>query len=194
MNTANPIPQDIANNFIEAVRSHSRIAVVSGGIMLLCGVLAVAAPLAAGLSITLLVGALLAAGGIAQCLLAFRTGAFGRRLLVFLVGVLTIIAGVFMLTQPLEGLAAITLFLAIYFFATGIVELVAALQMRPSIGWGWLCFNGLVTLLLGLVIWAQFPVSGAWAVGLLFGIKLMMGGWWLLFLGRSVQGAVKPGA
>ena len=191
MNSVDPTPQDLARNFIEAVQAHSRTAVISGGIMLLCGLLAVAAPLAAGISITLLVGALLAAGGIAQCLLAFHTGAFGRGLLVFLAGGLTIAAGIFMLTQPLEGLAAITLFLAVYFFATGIVELVAALQMRPSLGWGWLFFNGLVTLLLGLVIWQQFPLSGAWAVGILFGIKLMMSGWWLLFLGRGVQNAVR---
>ena len=191
MNPVTPTPQNLAANFIEAIQAHARVAVITGVILLLCGLLAVAAPLAAGVSITILVGLLLTAGGIGQCLLALRAGAFGKGLLVFLIGGLTIIAGVFMLTQPLEGLEAITLFLAAYFLATGIFELIAAMQMRPTAGWGWMLLNGVVTLVLGLVIWRQFPLSGAWAVGVLFGLKLMMGGWWLVLLGRSAGNATR---
>lgn len=191
MNPITPTPQNLAANFIEAIQAHARVAVITGVILLLCGLLAVAAPLAAGVSITILVGLLLTAGGIGQCLLALRAGAFGKGLLVFLIGGLTVIAGVFMLTQPLEGLEAITLFLAAYFLATGIFELIAAMQMRPTAGWGWMLLNGVVTLVLGLVIWRQFPLSGAWAVGVLFGLKLMMGGWWLVLLGRSAGKATR---
>ena len=191
MNPITPTPQNLAANFIEAIQAHARVAVITGVILLLCGLLAVAAPLAAGVSITILVGLLLTAGGIGQCLLALRAGAFGKGLLVFLIGGLTVIAGVFMLTQPIEGLEAITLFLAAYFLATGIFELIAAMQMRPTAGWGWMLLNGVVTLVLGLVIWRQFPLSGAWAVGVLFGLKLMMGGWWLVLLGRSAGKATR---
>ena len=191
MNPITPTPQNLAANFIEAIQAHARVAVITGVILLLCGLLAVAAPLAAGVSITILVGLLLTAGGIGQCLLALRAGAFGKGLLVFLIGGLTVIAGVFMLTQPLEGLEAITLFLAAYFLATGIFELIAAMQMRPTAGWGWMLLNGVVTLVLGLVIWRQFPLSGAWAVGVLFGLKLMMGGWWLVLLGRGAGKATR---
>ena len=191
MNQVPPTPQNIAANFIEAIQAHARVAVITGVILLLCGLLAVAAPLAAGVSITILVGLLLTAGGIGQCLLALRAGAFGKGLLVFLIGGLTVIAGVFMLTQPIEGLEAITLFLAAYFLATGIFELIAAMQMRPTAGWGWMLLNGVVTLVLGLVIWRQFPLSGAWAVGVLFGLKLIMGGWWLVLLGRSAGKATR---
>ena len=191
MNPVTPTPQNLAANFIEAIQAHARVAVITGVILLLCGLLAVAAPLAAGVSITILVGLLLTAGGIGQCLLALRAGAFGKGLLVFLIGGLTVIAGVFMLTQPIEGLEAITLFLAAYFLATGIFELIAAMQMRPTAGWGWMLLNGVVTLVLGLVIWRQFPLSGAWAVGVLFGLKLIMGGWWLVLLGRSAGKATR---
>ena len=191
MNPDNPTPQNLAANFIEALQAHARVAVITGVILLLCGLLAVAAPLAAGVSITILVGLLLAVGGIGQCLLAFRTGAFGKSLLVLLIGLLTVIAGMYLLTQPLEGLEAITLVLAAYFLATGVFELLAAMQMRPTPGWGWMLFNGLVTLVLGLIIWRQFPLSGVWAVGILFGLKLMMGGWWLVVLGRSAGKATQ---
>jgi len=63
--------------------------------------------------------------------------------------------------------------------------------MPPTAGWGWMLLNGVVTLVLGLVIWRQFPLSGAWAVGVLFGLKLMMGGWWLVLLGRGAGKATR---
>jgi uncharacterized membrane protein HdeD (DUF308 family) len=74
---------------------------------------------------------------------------------------------------------------------TCIFELVSAFQIRPTEGWGVMLFNGIVTLLLGIMIWRQFPLSGAWAVGILFGVKLMLSGWSLIFIGRSVRGAAK---
>ena len=187
-------PDVLASNLISAIKANSRMAVVAGIIMLVCGVLAVAAPLAAGISITFLVGLLLIAGGVAQCVLAFQTGAFGRGLLIFLVGALTAVAGFFMISQPIEGLAAITIFLAAYFIVTGVFELIAAFQIKPAEGWGWLLFNGIVTLILGVLIWRQFPLSGVWAVGVLFGIKLIMSGWWLILVGRRVRGAAENAA
>ena len=192
MNNSTTTSEQVTGNFIDAIGKHARSAGIAGVVMIICGILAVAAPLAAGISITIIVGVLLAGGGIAQCLLAFRVGALGQGLLIFVIGLLTTVAGFFMLSQPLEGLAAITIFLAIYFVLTGLFELIAAMQLRPISGWGWLLFNGFVTLLLGAIIWRQFPVSGVWAVGILFGIKLMMSGWWLVVVGRSVRVATKP--
>lgn len=55
-------------------------------------------------------------------------------------------------------------------------------------------FNGIVTLLLGIMIWSEFPLSGAWAVGILFGVKLILSGWSLIFIGRSVRAAAKAAA
>jgi uncharacterized membrane protein HdeD (DUF308 family) len=91
-------------------------------------------------------------------------------------------------------LASITLFLAAYFLVTGIVELVGAFQIRPAEGWGVMLFNGIVTLLLGIMIWRQFPLSGAWAVGILFGVKMILGGWSLIFMGRGVSSVAKEAA
>jgi uncharacterized membrane protein HdeD (DUF308 family) len=95
------------------------------------------------------------------------------------------------MNQPLEGLASITLFLSAYFIVTGIFELVGAIQIRPAAGWSWMLFNAIVTLLLGLMIWRQFPLSGAWAVGVLFGAKLIFSGTSLIIIGRAVRGAAK---
>jgi uncharacterized membrane protein HdeD (DUF308 family) len=174
---------------LDGIRKNARIAVFAGITMVICGLLAVGSPLVAGVYVTVFVGILLAIGGISQCILAFQAGAFGRGLLMFIMGGLTTIVGFYLFNQPLAGLAAITLILAAYFVAVGVVELIAALQIRPEPGWGLLLSNGIVTFLLGAIIWRQFPVSGAWAVGVLFGIKLLFSGIFLIAVGRSVRSA-----
>ena len=185
---ANPM----ASGLLDGIKENAKLAVTIGIILIIVGILAVAAPLAAGVSITIMVGTLLIIGGIGECFLAFQAGAFGRGLLIFVFGALMAVAGFYMVTQPVAGLATITLFLAAYFFVSGIFEIIASVQIRPSTGWGWMLFNGILTLLLGILIWRQFPLSGAWAVGVLFGIKMFFSGWTLLFIGNSVKEEVAP--
>ncbi len=184
----------VTSGLLDGIKKNARLAVIMGIIMVICGVLALGSPLAAGVYVTIFVGIMLAVGGIAQCFLAFSAGAFGKGLLIFIVGALTAVAGFYLFNQPLEGLASITLLLAIYFVVTGIFELVSAFQIRPADGWGWMLFNAIVTLLLGIMIWRQFSFSGAWAVGILFGVKLILSGWSLIFIGRSVRVAAKAAA
>jgi len=184
----------VTPDLLDGIKKNARLAVIMGIIMVICGILAIGSPFAAGLSVMMFVGIMLAIGGIAQCILAFGAGAFGRGSLIFVVGALTAAVGFYLLNQPLAGLAAITLFLAAYFVVTGIFELISAFQIRPADGWGVMLFNGIVTLLLGIMIWSNFPVSGAWAIGILFGVKLLLSGWSLIFIGRSVRVAAKTAA
>ena len=186
--------QELSSGLLEGIKQNARLAVITGIILLICGVLAIGSPLAAGVSVTIFVGAMLAVGGIVQCFLAFQAGAIGKGLLIFLIGALTAIAGFYLFTQPIAGLASITIFLAAYFIVTGVFELVSAFQIRPAEGWGWMLFNAIVTVILGLMIWRQFPLSGAWAVGILFGVKLVLSGWSLIFIGRTARAAAKEAA
>ena len=184
----------VTSGLLDGIKDNAKLAVTIGIVLIIVGVLAVAAPLAAGLSITIAVGTLLILGGIGECLLAFQAGAFRRGLLIVIVGALMAAAGFYLITQPVAGLASITLFLTAYFIVTGIFEIIAAVQIRPSSGWGWMLFNGVITLLLGILLWRQFPLSGAWAVGVLFGIKMICSGWALVFIGNTVTAAAKEGA
>ena len=186
--------EGVTSGLLDGIKKNARLAVIMGIIMVICGVLAIASPLAAGVYVTILIGLLLAVGGIAQCFLAFQAGAFGKGLLMFVVGALTAVVGFYLFNLPLEGLESITLFLAAYFIVTGIFELISAFKIRPAQGWNMMLFTGVITLLLGIMIWSQFPVSGIWAVGVLFGVKLILGGWSLIFIGRSVRGAASTAA
>ena len=180
------------NNFpgaglAEGIEKNAGLTIVSGVILLIAGMFAIASPLVAGLSITIMVGALLAVSGIGQCFLAFKTGAFGKGLLVLIVGVLMTITGFYLMQQPVAGLATLTIILMSYLLATGILETIVSFQLKPADGWGLLLFNGMVTLLLGIMLWRQFPLSGAWAIGVLFGIKMIFSGWAFIFSGRNVK-------
>jgi len=176
---------------IEGLKQNSSTVMWVGVLLLVVGLLAIASPLATGVAITVTVGIFLIVGGLSQCLLAFRAGAFGRGLLVLLTGLVTLIAGGYLASQPLAGLASITLFLAAYFLVTGLFAIVAAFEIRPVNGWGWMFANGVITLLLGWMLWKQWPLSGAWAVGVLFGVQLISTGASLLAIGGAARSVAK---
>lgn len=173
------------------VSGHAKHTTVSGVVMVVCGLLAIAAPAVAGVSAMWVLGAMLLVGGLSQCFLALKAGAFGRGLMVLALGVLTVIAGVWTLRQPLSALSGITLLLAAYFIVSGVIEAFAAFSARPADGWGWLFFSGIVSLALGVMLWKQFPFSGLWAVGTLIGIRLLMAGISLIAIGSTVSKGVK---
>jgi len=175
------------SGLVVGIKKNAGLTVVCGVVLLVAGMFAILSPFVAGVSITVLVGAMLAVSGIGQSFLAFKTGAFGKGLMVFIVGLFMTIAGFYMMNQPVAGLATLTIILMSYLLATGLLEIVVAFQLKPADGWGLQLFNGIVTLLLGIMLWRQFPLSGAWAIGVLFGIKMIFSGWALVIIGRSAK-------
>jgi uncharacterized membrane protein HdeD (DUF308 family) len=158
------------------IKRHAGLGIAVGAIAVVAGFLALMSPLVAGLYVALVVGVLLMASGVSRLFLAFRMGSFGHGLLVFLIGLLSIVVGGYMLARPGMALATLTLVLATFFFVDGIFQIIWALRLRPIKGWGWTLLSGVVALALGVMIWRQFPVSGFWAVGTLAGIHLIFGG------------------
>jgi len=172
---------------IENLKKNSGTATWMGVVLLVVGFLSLGAPLLAGISIVLAMGVMLLAGGISQVFFAFKAGSFGKGLLIMVMGLITVGVGGYMVTSPGIALASLTLFLAAWFLVVGVSEMIWSFQLRPISGWGLTLFSGIVSLLLGIMIWRQFPMSGAWAIGVLVGIKLIISGWWLIFLGRGVK-------
>jgi uncharacterized membrane protein HdeD (DUF308 family) len=176
---------------VETIKKDAKAAKWVGVLLLIAGFLALVAPLGAGLSLTVMIGVLLLMSGAAQLVLVFKSGSFGEGLLLAIFAALSLIAGGYMLTQPLSGLVTLTLFLAGYFIASGIVQIIGAFGARPDQGWGWLLFGGIISFMLGVMIWRQFPISGVWAVGTLVGVQLMMSGLTLIAVGGLAKNAVK---
>ena len=176
---------------IDTIRKGANTARWVGVALLIAGVLSLLVPFVAGLSVALFVGILLLLSGFTQLLIVFRAGSFGEGMLLALLGVLSFVAGGYMVSQPATALGTLTLLLAGYFVASGVVETVGAFGARPARGWGLLLFGGVVTVALGLMIWRQFPLSGVWAVGTLVGVRLFMSGWSLFAIGGAIKGAAR---
>jgi len=178
--------QNIQMPFLEEIKKNAGLTIAMGVILLLMGFLAMGSPLVAGLSVAMMVGIVLIIGGIGQLVFAIKTG---KGLLTIILGVLTVLLGGYMLSNPGAALASLTIFLAIYLIVSGLLEAVMAFQVRPVKGWGWALFSGIISVVLGAMIWSQFPLSGAWAIGILLGVRLFFSGWTLLMFGIAARGA-----
>ena len=176
-------------SIVDFIKQEAGTAKWVGVLLLITGFLSLIAPFAAGLSIALIVGVLFIISGAAQLVIVFKAGSFGRGLLLAALALLSVVAGVYMVIQPVAALATLTLFLAGYFIASGVIEAIGAFGAKPASGWGWLLFGGIVSILLGVMIWRQFPLSGAWAIGTLVGVRMIMSGWTLIAVGGLAKDA-----
>ena len=131
-------------------------------------------------------GWLLVIGGIVEAVQAFRHRKSGSFFLHLLSAVLAVVVGFLLLENPTTGAVVLTLMLAFYFIAGGIFRIFGALTMRlPS--WGWMVFNGVVTLLLGVLVLAHWPSSALWVIGLFIGIDMIVTGWARVMLALAVK-------
>jgi uncharacterized membrane protein HdeD (DUF308 family) len=158
-----------------------------GILLAVLGVLLIAAPVLGTLAVDLLVAWFLIIGGVAQVVHAFMEKAWRGFLLELASGVLFLVVGGLLLYRPLAGAQALTLFLAAFLLVEGIVRIAMALRLRPAQGWGWLLFDGILAVILALLIWAQWPSSALWVLGLLVGINFLFTGWGLIMIAIAVR-------
>ena len=109
----------------------------------------------------------------AQIVHAFSARGWQGFALHLLGGVLYLLVGGWMILKPLLGALALTLLLAAFLLVQGIFQIALALRIRPARGWGWPLASGVVTLLLAVLIYAGWPSSALWVIGLLVGIHLL---------------------
>jgi uncharacterized membrane protein HdeD (DUF308 family) len=178
------------NPLQEAAKAGDRNMTVFGVIAIVLGILAMLAPGLTGFSVVLLLGVIVLVGGILRIIWAFQAGSFGKGLLMFAIGGLTLLCGIVLLAHPLFASGVLTILLALYFILDGISEIAAG--VRQGHGSGWMLFGGIVSVLLGIMIWGQFPLSGVWAIGILLGIKLFFVGLIMVMGGSAVRSMAKP--
>lgn len=178
------------NNLTEAAKAGGKRMTTFGVMAIILGMLAMLAPGFTGLSIAMLLGGLVLISGIVRMIWAFQSGSLGRGLWMFAIGGLTLLCGIALLAHPLFASGVLTIVLAVYFIADGISEIAAGFGRRGD-GGGWLLFGGIVSVLLGGMIWAQYPLSGAWAMGTLLGIKLFFVGLTMITGGSAVRSMAK---
>jgi len=143
---------------------------------------------------TIFVGGLLVAYGVTEVVQAFRHQRWSGFFLFLFGGILSIVAGGVIWTQPLLGLGVLTLLAASYFLVLGAFRVVGAVSSRHP-GWGWGLGNGAVSVLLGLLIWNRWPASSLWVIGIFVAIDMIFQGWnyvMLALIARKGAAAVTP--
>jgi uncharacterized membrane protein HdeD (DUF308 family) len=158
-----------------------------GIVFIVLGALAIIEPAVAGLAVAILVGWLLIFGGAAHVVAAVGGGGAGRVVWQLMLAAIYVVGGFYLLTHPLLGLGTLTLVLAIVLVMEAIVELIAYFVARDEDGSVWRLVNAIVTLILGAMIWRNWPSSSAWAIGTLVGVNLMMTGFSRLMLGTAAR-------
>ena len=162
-----------------------------GVVLLVLGTIAIAVPLVATVTVELLLGSVFLVAGVAQGVHAFHSRRWGGFLLRLLNGALGTIVGILLLANPLKGVLALTLLLAIFFVIAGVLKLVAAVQLRSMAHWGWVLLSGLVDVLLGGFIWLEWPGSAVWVLGLFAGISMIFNGWSVVMFALMARGAAQ---
>lgn len=174
------------NQEFRHVRSYWFCFLVLGILLVACGTVAIVIPPLFTYLTAIVLGILLMVSGILTIVSSFWIGKWSGMLLHLLVGILYLITGFIISERPIAGAVIITLFIASTFIILGLFRVVSALVVRfPH--WGWVLFNGIITLLLGIVIYRHFPQSALWVIGILVGVELLINGWTWIMLSLAIR-------
>lgn len=188
----NSQPNPLNPNYEECLRSHHCWPwfLGLGVLLIIVGLAAIGSAFVATFATILVFGWLLVAGGVVQIVNAFLTRSW-RGFFTFLVaGLLHLLVGILMIEHPLRAAEALTMMIAVLLLVAGVLRIAHGLADRLP-GWGWVLLNGVITLLLGISIWRQWPESGLWVIGLFVGIDLVLGGWSWVMLALILKGIRK---
>ncbi|WP_121742834.1 HdeD family acid-resistance protein [Natronorubrum halophilum] len=158
---------------------------ITGGIIALLGVLAIAFPLVTGISITYVLSALLIISGIVHVATAFSNRGWRGTAWQLILAAVAVVAGLILLANPVLGLASLTILVIAYLVVDGIVELAASVRMGSQGGRGYVAASGVLSLVLAVLLWAGFPADATWVVGLLVGVSLLMTGFSMVLVSMS---------
>lgn len=156
-------------------------------ILIVLGLLAIILPVATSVGVVTILSWLVIFDGLAQLFFAFKTEGVGRFTWKLLVAILYLCGGIYLLIHPLLGLTGLTLLLAIFFFAEGIMDVITYIFTRTSGSSTWLLLHGLATFVLGLMIWRRWPLSSLWMIGILVGISMLVTGLTRLMMVMEVR-------
>jgi uncharacterized membrane protein HdeD (DUF308 family) len=160
--------------------------VVWGLLMVLCGILAIFLPVAS-IGLVHLLGWWILISALWHLIFAFQTRAHGNILLQVLLAIPYGFVGFYMLSHPLLGMLTLTLMLAIFLFFEGVLEIVFYFNIRKVRNAGWVLLDGIITLVLGFLIWAHLPSTSLWVIGALVGISLVSAGISRIMLSSGIR-------
>jgi uncharacterized membrane protein HdeD (DUF308 family) len=194
MPIADPTYSAMQHAMREALGRHWKLFMFQGIVLIILGVLAVAAPVVATILVDIYIGWLFLIAGVIGLVALFSTHEVPAFLWGLLTAALSVVVGILLIWKPLEGASTLTLVLVAFFIVEGVFQIAASLGYRHmmSASAGWMLLSGVCDLVLAVIIIASWPVSAVWALGLIVGINLLTSGWAIVmaaWAGREVARA-----
>jgi uncharacterized membrane protein HdeD (DUF308 family) len=174
----------------EVVRKHTTGFILYGVVIILLGLLSIAAPMLASIAVAIMLGWLLLFGGASGLAATFSEGrhahGFGWHLLI---SVVYVFAGLSLLISPVAGVVTLTIVLAAYLLAGGVVRIIMSFGYRRAApgAWFWVLLSGIIDIVLAFIIMSGMPGTATWVLGLLVGINLLMMGFSIVMVTLAVR-------
>jgi len=173
----------------QIVHHASTWSTVWGVLLIVFGMLAVGSPFLAAVAVSVVLAWLIILAGVVHLILAFQAHRAGSLIWKLLVGLAYVLFGGYLIMHPVLGVTSLTLLLASLFLIEGILNIVMFFKMRSVRGSSWVLVDGIITLLLGLMIYLQWPSSSVWAIGTLVGVSMIISGVTRVMLSLAVRKA-----
>jgi uncharacterized membrane protein HdeD (DUF308 family) len=180
------VPQDLNSDRISklqskmsaAVKAHWKAFLFEGIVLAVLGFAAMIVPPLASLAVTIFLGWMFLISGVAGLIVTFWARQMPGFWWSLISAALAVLAGLILLARPMQGVLTLTIVVGAYFLAEGVATIMYALEHRRELSgrWSWLLVAGLMDLLISFLIIAGLPGSAEWAIGLLVGINLVIGG------------------
>ena len=178
------LPQDfgdiakLKSEMSAAVKAHWKAFLFEGIVLALLGLAAMVVPPLASLAVTIFLGWMFLISGIAGLFATFWARQMPGFWWSLFSAALAVLAGLVLIARPMQGVLTLTIVVGAYFLAEGIATIMYALEHRRELSerWSWLLASGLMDILISFLIISGLPGSAEWAIGLLVGINLLLGG------------------
>jgi uncharacterized membrane protein HdeD (DUF308 family) len=189
MSSSPAVPDGTPGALGKLAKRVSGFSIVLSILLIICGFLAILLPIEMSFGVVIVIAWLLMISGVVQVIHAIRGKTAGSRVWTAIIGVIHFIMGLFLRLDLGIGVAALTLALIGFFVVQGVIDIVVYFRTRKAGASGWLLFEGVITLILGLMIWRHWPSSSLWVIGTLVGINMIMTGMTRLMLALAIRGA-----
>ena len=174
---------------IESVRKNWGWFLALGILLIALGCSIIGSSYFATIFSVIILGIFLLCAGVVQIFQAFLARKWSGLFLSLFLGILYIVTGFLCMGRPETAAISITLWIAALCFVAGLFKMLSAVLIRFD-QWGWFFFNGLITFLLGVMIYADWPLSGLWVIGLFVGVDLILTGWSWVILSLTARSKV----
>lgn len=138
------------------------------------------------------VGIMMLVAGVIEIIHSFGVKSWGSFFFWLLSGLLYTAAGVVAFVNPILAAGVLTFLLAAALLGSGAFRIWLGFKSKPASGWGWIVATGVITILAGLLIAAQWPVNSLFILGIFLAVDLIFQGWAFIAVGLGIK-AVKQG-